>query len=59
MQRDTNEPPKKHMVMWDYRIGLVRITPLFKALEYNKVNYDEDRGCRRVLIRTDHAEEGD
>lgn len=23
--------------MWDYNIGLVRITPFFKALEYPKV----------------------
>ncbi|KAL8897981.1 MAG: hypothetical protein Q9192_002321 [Flavoplaca navasiana] len=27
---------KRHTVMWDYNIGLVRITPFFKALEYPK-----------------------
>lgn len=28
---------KKHVVMWDYNIGLVRITPFFKALDHPKV----------------------
>ena len=23
--------------MWDYQVGLVRITPFFKALKYSKV----------------------
>ncbi|KAL9046617.1 MAG: hypothetical protein Q9214_000588 [Letrouitia sp. 1 TL-2023] len=27
---------KKHVVMWDYNIGLVRITPFFKALDHPK-----------------------
>ncbi|KAF2215661.1 hypothetical protein CERZMDRAFT_94063 [Cercospora zeae-maydis SCOH1-5] len=27
---------KEHVVMWDYRIGLVRITPFFKALKHTK-----------------------
>ncbi|KAL9632846.1 MAG: hypothetical protein Q9204_003634 [Flavoplaca sp. TL-2023a] len=27
---------KRHTVMWDYNIGLVRITPFFKALDYPK-----------------------
>ena len=34
----TNAPNKKHVVMWDYQIGLVRITPFFKALGLTKVN---------------------
>lgn len=33
----TNAPNKKHVVMWDYQIGLVRITPFFKALGLTKV----------------------
>ena len=28
---------KVHRVMWDYQIGLVRITAMFKAFEYAKV----------------------
>lgn len=31
------DPQKVYTVMWDYQIGLVRITPFFKALEYSKV----------------------
>ncbi|GIZ42083.1 hypothetical protein CKM354_000536300 [Cercospora kikuchii] len=32
-----NDPNRKeHVVMWDYRIGLVRITPFFKALQHTK-----------------------
>lgn len=28
---------RKHVVMWDYQIGLVRVTPFFKALKHTKV----------------------
>lgn len=28
---------REHVVMWDYQVGLVRITPFFKALKYSKV----------------------
>ncbi|KAI4851238.1 hypothetical protein E4T44_02247 [Aureobasidium sp. EXF-8845] len=31
-----SEPNKKYTVMWDYQIGLVRITPFFKACNYPK-----------------------
>ncbi|KAK5108148.1 hypothetical protein LTR62_008744 [Meristemomyces frigidus] len=34
MPKDPTE--KKHVVMWDYQLGLVRITPFFKALDYSK-----------------------
>ncbi|KAK5734482.1 hypothetical protein LTR17_008842 [Elasticomyces elasticus] len=27
---------KEHVVMWDYQVGLVRITPFFKALRHTK-----------------------
>ena len=27
-----------HVVMWDYNVGLVRITSLFKSLRHAKVN---------------------
>jgi hypothetical protein len=33
-----NDPTQKvHSVMWDYQVGLVRITPFFKAFGYGKV----------------------
>jgi hypothetical protein len=28
---------KEYAVMWDYNIGLVRITPFFKCCKYSKV----------------------
>jgi len=28
---------KTYTVMWDYNIGLVRITPFFKCCKYSKV----------------------
>ncbi|SMR43849.1 unnamed protein product [Zymoseptoria tritici ST99CH_3D1] len=30
------DPGKEHTVMWDYQIGLVRITPFFKACKLSK-----------------------
>ncbi|KAK4540472.1 hypothetical protein LTR36_009218 [Oleoguttula mirabilis] len=30
------EPRQQFAVMWDYQVGLVRITPFFKALKYSK-----------------------
>jgi hypothetical protein len=37
-----NDPTQKvHSVMWDYQVGLVRITPFFKAFGYGKV-------CQRI-----------
>lgn len=32
------EPKKEYTVMWDYQIGLVRITPFFKAMKLAKVS---------------------
>lgn len=29
---------KEYAVMWDYNIGLVRITPFFKCCKYSKVS---------------------
>jgi hypothetical protein len=31
------DDPKEYTVMWDYNIGLVRITPFFKSCKYQKV----------------------
>ncbi|KAK5125990.1 hypothetical protein LTR85_011345 [Meristemomyces frigidus] len=33
---DDSEPRQQFAVMWDYQVGLVRITPFFKALKYSK-----------------------
>lgn len=36
--RVPDDPEKRtHTVMWDYQVGLVRITPFFKACKYSKV----------------------
>ncbi|KAL8996080.1 MAG: hypothetical protein Q9169_004319 [Polycauliona sp. 2 TL-2023] len=44
---------KKHTVMWDYNIGLVRITPFFKALEYPKVIQDpSSAGAHLTILKT-------
>jgi hypothetical protein len=29
---------KEYVVVWDYNVGLVRMTPFFKSLKYSKVN---------------------
>ncbi|KAL9038142.1 MAG: hypothetical protein Q9180_003309 [Flavoplaca navasiana] len=42
---------KRHTVMWDYNIGLVRITPFFKALEYPK-HYRRFFGGSRYVQHT-------
>jgi len=36
--RVPGDSDKKHVVMWDYQNGLVRITPFFKALSLSKVS---------------------
>lgn len=51
---------KKWHVMWDYRLGLVRFTPFFKCLKYNKVSQSiltqnllmmcADQVSRRLLL---------
>lgn len=35
-KRPGNEKP--FVVMWDYQVGLVRITPFFKCLQFSKVS---------------------
>lgn len=34
------------IVMWDYQVGLVRITPFFKACKYTKVSRLPSYRCR-------------
>jgi hypothetical protein len=29
---------KEYVVVWDYNVGLVRMTPFFKSLKYTKVS---------------------
>ncbi len=35
--REENDDREPFTVMWDYNIGLVRMTPFFKCLKYAKV----------------------
>lgn len=46
---------KEWIVMWDYNIGLVRITHLFKCNEYSKVCASSIPSLGPVLTMTDHA----
>lgn len=36
------------LVVWDYNVGLVRITPFFKSCKYSKVSPGPGRGCHKV-----------
>lgn len=38
---ENDEEKNKHLVMWEYRLGLVRITPMFKALDLGKVRLQQ------------------
>ncbi|KAK3673276.1 hypothetical protein LTR78_006821 [Recurvomyces mirabilis] len=50
-----NNPEKKHVVMWDYQIGLVRITPFFKALDYSKTAPAKALGATQRLKDLAHS----
>ena len=53
-----SEPNKDYPVMWDYQIGLVRITPFFKACKYSKVSRSVSARSSRGLTRAaDHTGE--
>ena len=41
---------KEYTVMWDYNIGLVRITPFFKCCKYSKVC---SKACSILVAYTD------
>ena len=43
--------------MWDYNVGLVRMTPFFKSCKYSKVCSDH-RSALLTLTRIDHTSEG-
>ncbi|KAI7570583.1 hypothetical protein D0864_07068 [Hortaea werneckii] len=51
----TNAPNKKHVVMWDYQIGLVRITPFFKALGLTKTTPNKALRSNDGLFELSHS----
>jgi hypothetical protein len=46
---------KAYTVVWDYQIGLVKITPFFKSLKYNKVNINQQPALTLKLTLSDYA----
>lgn len=48
---------KKNLVVWDYNVGLVRMTPFFKSCKYIKV-CSNCRSALLMLTRTDHSSQG-
>ncbi|KAI7553395.1 hypothetical protein KC331_g1257 [Hortaea werneckii] len=51
----TNAPNKKYVVMWDYQIGLVRITPFFKALGLTKTTPNKALRSNKGLFELSHS----
>lgn len=48
---------REYTVLWDYNIGLVRVTPFFKALKYSKVSKSLLER-KATLTPLDYASEG-
>lgn len=49
---------REYTVMWDYNIGLVRITPFFKCCKYSKVSQARELNVGSVTLTrmpTDNA----
>ena len=46
---------KDFTVMWDYNVGLVRVTPFFKCSGYGKVDNDNIFRCSRLTDLVDCA----
>ncbi|PBP24739.1 hypothetical protein BUE80_DR004326 [Diplocarpon rosae] len=44
---------KEYVVMWDYNIGLVRITPFFKCCKYSKVRPSPSHDASAAVISSD------
>ena len=40
---------KEYSVIWDYNVGLVRITPFFKCCKYSKVGVGRVASCEAQL----------
>jgi hypothetical protein len=49
---------KEYAVMWDYNIGLVRITPFFKCCKYSKVLGSGSYYCALLTPTVDNASKG-
>ncbi|KAH9845691.1 APSES transcription factor Xbp1 like protein [Teratosphaeria destructans] len=46
---------REYVVMWDYQVGLVRITPFFKALKYSKTTPAKALNCNPGLKDLSHS----
>lgn len=55
--RMPGDDPRKdaHALMWDYNVGLVRITALFKSLNHSKVNENRSVQVNVLTINVDNA----
>ena len=42
------EDNKEYVVLWDYNVGLVRMTPFFKSLKHSKVGMHFFSGSRSL-----------
>lgn len=47
----------EHVVMWDYNVGLVRVTPFFKSLRHNKVISNEITLCLTKALTTSYPDQ--
>ncbi|GAB7354986.1 hypothetical protein MBLNU459_g5598t1 [Dothideomycetes sp. NU459] len=50
-----DEPDKSYVVMWDYQVGLVRITPFFKACNFPKTTPNKVLGLNPGLRELAHS----
>ena len=51
------EENKEYVVLWDYNVGLVRMTPFFKSLKHSKVG-KHFPSSSVTLTSPDHTGEG-
>jgi hypothetical protein len=49
---------KVYLVLWDYEVGLVRITPFFKCCKYSKVCAASSSWTKHLLITPDYSCQG-
>lgn len=57
---DAEGKPIEWVMMWDYNIGLVRTTPLFKCNNHPKVRISDQIGllCNTNCVSPDHTWKG-
>lgn len=48
---------REYVVVWDYNVGLVRMTPFFKSCKYSKVRY-RCQSMMLMLTIADRTREG-